>query len=58
VESEREKPGRAATSPYLRRPIRSLEEARSATLTGGEPPTEQAEERLDNHVFRLNGARG
>jgi hypothetical protein len=53
VDSERDKPSQHATSPYLRRPIRSLDEARHATSAGKELPSEQAEERLDNHAFRL-----
>lgn len=53
MDSERDKPNHQATSPYLRRPIRSLDEARYATSAGDELPGEQADERLDNHAFRV-----
>lgn len=55
-ESQKNASGRAF-SPYLRKPIRSLEEARHEGHSQDSEACEQARERLDNNVFRMSNAR-
>ncbi len=46
-----------AFSPYLRRPIRSLDEVQHDDRRGDTDVGEQAGERLDNNVFRMSQGR-
>lgn len=46
-----------AFSPYLRRPIRSLDEVQHDDRRGDTDAGEQAGERLDNNVFRMSQGR-
>jgi hypothetical protein len=59
VENTRNTPSNRATSPYLRKPIRSLDQVRHEehAYAGDAGPQEQADQRLDNHAFRMS-ARG
>ena len=43
-----------AFSPYLRRPIRSLDEIQHGDRQGSSETREQAHDRLDNNLFRMS----
>lgn len=46
-----------AFSPYLRKPIRTLDEAQHEDRQGDSEAREQAQDRLDNNVFRISSGR-
>lgn len=46
-----------AFSPYLRRPIRTLDEVKHDDRHGESETGEQAHDRLDNNLFRMSQGR-
>ena len=57
VDEQRKSGANRAFSPYLRRPIRTLDEVQHGDRHGESEAREQASERLDNNVFRMSGSR-
>ena len=54
MDENRKSGANRAFSPYLRRPIRSLDEVQHDDRRSDTNAGEQADERLDNNVFRMN----
>lgn len=59
VDEQRKSGANRAFSPYLRRPIRSLDEVQHDERDGDSETREreQAHERLDNNAFWISGGR-
>lgn len=57
MDEHRKSGANRAFSPYLRRPIRSLDEVQHDDRRGDSDAGEQADERLDNNVFRMSQGR-
>jgi len=57
VDDQRKYGANRAFSPYLRKPIRSLDEVQHDDRHGESEAREQAYDRLDNNVFRISGFR-
>lgn len=57
MDDHRKSNANRAFSPYLRRPIRSLDEVQHNDGHGDSEPCEQAHDRLDNNVFRMSQGR-
>jgi hypothetical protein len=57
VDENRKSGANRAFSPYLRRPIRSLDEVQHDERRGDTDVGEQADDRLDNNVFRMSQGR-
>lgn len=57
MEEKRKNSAHRAFSPYLRRPVRSLDEVQHDDRQGDLEAREQAHKRLDNNAFRISDAR-
>jgi hypothetical protein len=57
VDDQRKSAATRAFSPYLRRPLRALEEVEHAQSHGHGDTGEEVHERLDNNLFRISGTR-
>jgi hypothetical protein len=57
VEEKQKSSANRAFSPYLRRPIRSLDEVQHDDRHSDMEAREQAQERLDNNAFRMSNGR-